>query len=265
MKKIKLVLILSALSCTSNVMAAEKKSDEQLKDMSDPLAIYTQAAIGFTDKGFNFKVGQTYETGDPVTGAMNIVEIKGVAGDLAGWSGSQRRDNSIDSFRIRNLTANIENGRGAQLDIDYNVEQESMNASYSFLQALPAMGIFNLYPLAGVGLNLRNGDVGMQGETTANTSGYNISGTYFLVGTYSKLAITDKIWINYNPMWLTTLSGSDNYVDNAYGSGYSNVLLHELVLSYQITPRFNVRYFGNWTNHQNYFDGDQRVEFNYQF
>lgn len=250
---------------------ADQNSDNDVQDMSDPLAVYTQAGAGASDKGLNIKVGRTYDTGNPETMAMNIIEVKGIAGEYLGWSGSSHRDNSIDSVRFRNFSVNTTNGRGAQIDLNYNVEQESLNASYSFIQALPKLGNLNLYPLAGLGVNVRNGEfpgcanVGVDCQIDQQNIGYTIPGTYAVVGAYTKYAITDKLWLNYNPMWLTTISGSKSYVENAYGQGMGSIFTNEFAVSYQFTPRFNVRYFANWTQEQSYFDGDQRVEFNYQF
>ncbi|HGS5158096.1 TPA: hypothetical protein ACMDT1_004772, partial [Vibrio parahaemolyticus] len=76
--------------------------------------------------------------------------------------------------------------------------------------------------------------------------------------------LTDKIWINYNPMYMHTLSGSSQYKDTYY-AGEDNILTHEFALSYQINPRTNIRYFANWNEHVNFGDGDHRIEFNYQF
>ena len=247
---------------TAQVFAA----DGEVQDMSDPLAIYTQAGFGLTDKGLNLKVGQTYDTGDAATAGMNIIEIKGIYGDALGWRGDAQTTDSVDSFRIRNFKTNLTNGRAVQLDASYSlkpnlVSEESADVSYSIIQALPAMGRFNFYPLAGVGTSLGNNTIEDDGTTD---SGYSIMGFYGLVGMYSKLAVTDKIWINSNPFWLTTLSGSDNYEDNYYGQGNDNILTHEFALSYQITPRFNVRYFANWNENVDFMDGDQRIEFNYQ-
>ncbi|MGR5543305.1 hypothetical protein ACPV5V_32610, partial [Vibrio campbellii] len=38
-------------------LSLNEVADEELQDMSDPLAVYTLAGIGFTDKGLNLKVG----------------------------------------------------------------------------------------------------------------------------------------------------------------------------------------------------------------
>ncbi len=81
---------------------------------------------------------------------------------------------------------------------------------------------------------------------------------------YSKVTITKKIWFNYNPIWQSSIAGSNGYVHNTYGIGYSSIFTHEVALSYQVAPKFNVRYFGNWSNHLDFKDGGQRIEFNYQ-
>nr|WP_235868884.1 hypothetical protein [Vibrio superstes] len=238
--------------------------------MSDPLAVYTQAGFGISDKGLNFKVGQTYDTGNSDVMGMNLIEIKGVAGELVGWSGSSQRDDSIDSVRFRNFSVNKTNGRGKQIDLNYNVEAEQLNASYSFIQALPKWGPLQLYPLAGAGLRVQNGQFEESIDTDSGTYeldtsiGYTLPGVYGVVGMYSRITVTDKIWINYNPMWLTAIAGSDHFTEQGF-AGDSSVFTNELSVSYQFTPRFNARYFANWTQDQAYFEGDQRIEFNYQF
>lgn len=260
--------ILTSLLLQSFAVYAAPEASTELQDMSDPLAVYTQAGLGITDKGLNFKVGQAYDTGNQNTMAMNILEVKGVAGEALGWSGSSERDNAIDSVRLRNFTVNTTNGRGHQIDLNYNVEQQALDASYSFIQALPKWGGLQLYPLAGLGARIQNGhftgdklDQATAGYVDPQDEyiGYTIPGVYAVVGGYSKYAITDKLWLNYNPMWMTPVAGSKTWTEA--GSVFTN----EFAVSYQFTPRFNVRYFANWTHEQSYFEGDQRVEFNYQF
>ncbi|CAK2983808.1 putative lipoprotein [Vibrio crassostreae] len=249
---------------------SQTQSAKQPQDMSDPLAVYTQAGFGVTNKGLNLKVGQSYDTGSDTLMGMNVIEVKGVAGELLGWSGSDSRDNSIDSLRFRNFTVNTTNGRGKQIDLNYNVEREQLDASYSFIQALPKWGAIQLYPLAGVGARIMNGQFTKTIDTESGeydidkSIGYTIPGVYGVVGMYSKITITDKIWINYNPMWLTSIAGSDGFVDQGFG-GDSDIFTNELSIGYQFTPRFNTRYYANWTQDQAYFEGDQRLEFNYQF
>lgn len=237
--------------------------EAEVQDMSDPLAVYTQLGMGYTDKGLNLKVGKSYDSGKANVMAMNLIEIKGIYGDALGT-----RDNledSIDKVRFRNFSVDGTNGRGSQIDIEFNLQSKTGSASYALIQALPKWGPVQLYPLAGVGLALANNvnENPLWGETDS-PSGYSFPGTYAVVGMYGKLAITDKLWINYNPIWLTSLGGSDAYKDNTYGKGESAVFTHEVALSYQISPVFNVRYFGNWSDLTDFNKGDQRIEVNYQ-
>ena len=258
----------TAIACTflfsQSVIAEEAKKEVQ--DMSDPLAVYTQAGGGFTNKGVNIKIGQSYDTGNDETMAMRVVEIKGIYGDALGWDESASIDNSVDSIRFRNFEVNLTNGRGSQIDVNYNLDanhlaEQSGDFSYSIIQALPKMGVLSLYPLLGAGAAFGNNVVEDDGSTD---SGYSVYGTFALIGLYSKIAITDELWINYNPFYVSTLSGSGHYKNNAFGVNNDTILLHEFVLSYQINPRLNVRYFANWSEYNNFGDGDQRIEVNYQ-
>ncbi len=233
--------------------------EEQLQDMSDPLAVYTQAGAGYTNKGLNVKVGQTHDTGVPTTMAMTVLELKGAGGESLGWDNDAT--NSLDSFRVRQFEADMTNGRGTQLDLNYDLNNEAGTFSYSFIQALPKLGPVQFYPLAGAGVAFGNNVMGDNGEVI---SGYSVPGTFALVGTYAKIDITDKIWLNYNPMWMSTLSGSETYKSFGF-AGESQIFLHEAAASYQINPRLNVRYFANWSEHQSFVNGDHRIEFNYQF
>ncbi|GAM57823.1 hypothetical protein JCM19231_3320 [Vibrio ishigakensis] len=233
-------------------------AETEVQDMSDPLAVYTQLGAGYTDRGINFKLGQTFDTGNDATMGMNVLEFKGALGDSLGFR--DYANDSIDSVRFRRFEADLTNGRGMQIDMSYDFNNEAGSASYSFIQALPKLGPVQFYPLAGLGVSFANNAIGDDGEVI---SGYSVPGTFAVVGTYTKIEITDKIWLNYNPMWMTTLSGSDVYKDAGF-AGESSILAHEVAASYQFTSRFNVRYFANWNEYGNFKDGEHRIEFNYQ-
>ena len=64
------------------------------------------------------------------------------------------------------------------------------------MQALPKMSIFNLYPLAGIGGSFGKDVVKDNGSID---DGFAFNGTFGLIGMYGKIAITDKVWLNYNP------------------------------------------------------------------
>jgi len=260
--KLLFILLSTSLICMLN--ATDTNSTKKVEDMSDPLAVYTQAGIGYTDRGFNIKIGKSYDSGKPGTMAMNVIEIQGIAGEAVGFRDSAT--NKIDSVRFRNFVINTKNGLGSQVDVSYNQNTKTGSASYALIQALPKMSIIQFYPLAGLGLAVANNvDDNSTGWADTNSpSGISIPGVFATVGMYSKVTISKNIWFNYNPIWMTSLGGSDNYVENTYGIGESSVFTHEVSLSYQITPVFNVRYFGNWSNHVDFVDGGQRIEFNYQ-
>lgn len=260
------LIALTALASLSFTSFAEEKAVEEVQDMSDPLAVYTQAGVGTTNRGVNIKIGQSYDTGVDTTSAMRLIELKGFLGDSLGWDDGGTIDNAMDSVRFRNFSVNTENGRGTQIDLSYNLDgnnlaEDTGEASYSILQSLPAMGPVSLFPLLGAGLAFGTNAIEDDGSVD---SGFSMYGVYGMVGLYSKIKITDKIWVNYNPFYLSAFSGSDNYKENAYGQGNDSVVLHEASVSYQFTPRFNVRYFANWTQYNNFGDGEHRIEVNYQ-
>ena len=241
-------------------------SEEPVQDMSDPLAVYTQVGAGTTNKGINIKVGKSYDPGQPKTMAMNVLEVKGLLGDAVGWDEGQSIDNSVDAIRIRNFKVDMTNGRGSQIDFNYGFDKNhlakhSADLSYSIMQALPRVWRLNFYPLAGAGVSFGKDVVQNDGSID---DGYSFNGTYAVVGMYGKMQVTDKVWLNYNPFWLSSLSGSNIYKDNAYGSNNSSLFTHEFALNYQINPRLNVRYFANWNEDLSFNDGNHRIEVNYQ-
>ncbi|WP_232314439.1 hypothetical protein [Grimontia marina] len=243
---------LVAFGLTFQVHAEES----DLQDMSDPLAVYTQAGVGVTNNGLNFKMGMTYDTGIDTTMGMSIIELKGLLGDFLHLGG----DDSFDSVRFRNFGLDTQTGWGSQIDISWDFDNSLGSASYSKIRALPAMGALQLYPLAGAGLTVSDTAEIRGNELPIGSVGYAIPSSYLVVGSYSKLTLTDDIWLNYNPMYVNTLN------DNSYMKGVMDGWHHEVAASYQINPRQNVRLFGNFSDSD--IAGstrDWRLEFNHQF
>ena len=253
------IVSLTLLLSTSAMAEDNSTNDEELADMSDPLAAYTMAGVGVTNRGLFLKAAKTYDTGNPKTMGMNLIELKGIYSDDLGWEDDTV--NSIDSLRVRNLSVITATGTGAQIDLSYAFNTEIGSLSYSIMQAFQKMWRFNLYPLAGAGVVLANNFPQDEGTIA---SGYSFPGVFATAAMYGKFTITDKIWLNYNPIWNTTLSGSDLYKDYSF-EGHNSVLLHEAIISYQINIRTNVRYFANWSQYTDFGDGDHRLELNYQF
>ena len=259
MKQIHL-LPLTLLAFTAALMA-ENNETSDLKDMSDPLAVYTRAGIGVTNKGFNIKIGIQYKSDDSDKNVMNVYEIKGFEGDFIGWDGDYKRSNSVDSIRYRNFSVDTTNGRGTQIDITYDFHSDAGIASYSLLQGLPKWRNFNIYPLLGLGVSFAKNTI--QDDGTIRNS-YSIPGALAVVGLYGKYTVNDKIWLNYNPFWSVGLTGTDHFMDHGF-EGDSSVLTHEASVGYKLTPRSNIRYYANWSENIDFDDGVHRIEFNYQF
>ncbi|GAL18710.1 hypothetical protein JCM19235_2133 [Vibrio maritimus] len=137
-------------------------ASEEVQDMSDPLAVYTQVGAGATNKGLNFKVGQVFDTGNEETMGMYIFELKGLGGDTLGWENGS--NDSIDSIRLRKANVNVLEGRGMMLDAAYDFNNEFGSLSYNVVQATPAFGPIQLYPLAGAGASFGNNVIGDNGE-----------------------------------------------------------------------------------------------------
>ena len=245
----------------STEIMAESNTTEELKDMSDPLAVYTRGGVGITNRGLNIKIGIQYNTDDANKNVMNVFEIKGIGGEGIGWDGPYERSNSVDSLRYRNFSVDKTNGRGTQIDVTYDLHSESGVLSYSLLQGLPKWKNFNLYPLAGVGLAYANNALQDDGSIQ---SGLSVPGALAVIGMYGKYTVNDKIWLNYNPFWTVGLVGSDLFMDHGF-EGHSSVLTHETTLSYKLSTRSNIRYFANWSEYVSFEDGTHRIEYNYQF
>jgi len=86
MKKLSYIFIPIPLLCSTAALA-----ENDIKDMSDPLAVYIQVGTGIADKGINFKNGQAYDTGEENVAGMNVFEVKGIAGETLGWYDADHR------------------------------------------------------------------------------------------------------------------------------------------------------------------------------
>ena len=244
MKKVTLA-VLTTLILSANAVAAEQ---EEYADMSDPMAVFNMGGVGSTNKGLNLKLVNTYDPGKANTLGANVIEVQGIAGEAMGWGNGDNKNNSISSIRYRNFNVDTTTGRGVQIDTSLNFNPNGDNtgsASYSLMQALPAMGRINLYPLAGAGVVMQDKE-----------SGISVPGMTALVGVYSKFTVSERIWLNYNPMYSKGFGGSMNDFDS---------LSHEVIASYQLNQRQNLRAFANWDNSTDFADADFRIEFNHQF
>ncbi|GAB7220368.1 hypothetical protein [Vibrio comitans] len=220
-------------------------------DATDTSSIAT--GIGFDNYGMSLKL--QYDTDSQQSQSKSIVDIKGIAGDSLGWSGSSQRDDSIDSVRARYFSTNHASNFGQYVDANYDVEIQTLNVSGN-VTYLYQQGPFEVMPYAGAGLTIQNGAYGV--------AGYELPGSFVQVGVYAKLSIIEGLTFTYNPEFRSTLGGSDDYVDHHY-TGDSTVFNNEVRLAYQITSQWDVQYHGEWNSHQDYADATRGVEVNYHF
>ena len=271
----KKIILAASLCFVSSPALSQDTSDEaatqqatskkDVQDMSDPLAVFTQIGLGTTNKGLYLKIGQAYDSGKAKTMAMNLLEVRGIWGESTGWDDEDVSEN-IDGFRIRNFQVDMTNGRGVQTDLNYNFKRTALAKSsgtftYGAIQALPTFWIITLYPVVAVGTAFGLNATEDDGTIDSGYSTYGITGQ---IGMYSRFSFGKMFWLNYNPFYSAAWAGSDLYRENAYGPGRNDNVSHEFAASLQFTPRFNMRYFANWTNSIDFNDGDHRVEFNYQ-
>lgn len=120
------------LTALVSFMSVSVTADEY-QDMSDPLAVYSQAGMGVTNKGINFKFGQAYDTNNDSTMAMHVPEAKGFAADSLGLKG----DDSFDSLRYRHFNVDINSGLGSQVDLSWDFDNKLGSASYSLIHSCP--------------------------------------------------------------------------------------------------------------------------------
>ncbi|MCF4176859.1 oligogalacturonate-specific porin KdgM family protein [Vibrio sp. McD22-P3] len=223
------------------------------------------AGIGFDNYGASLKM--QYEKNSESNVTKGIMELKGIAGSSIGWSNSNERDDSIDSFRARFFSNNASSGIGGYLDTNYDVEKEAANVSgnISFLYKYHKLEVL---PYAGLGLSIVNGELPLEENgypvDDDHVTGYTMPGSFGQVGIYFSYDITDKLNFTYNPEYRTTLGGSESYVNN-YFDGDSYQFYNEVRLGYRINQQWDMKYHIEWYSNQSDVDAINGVEINYHF
>ena len=263
----------SAVALTSlAVTAVAAEAEKDAKDMSDPMAIYTSGGISYGTNGLNLKMMKTLDTGSPTKLSALIVEAKDMdfADDGDTRHGTER-SSGVSNLRLRLFNVDMTTGRGLSYDIiqnldntgdqarNVNPDSDVLNkmgmASIGMMQALPKVGFWQAYPIVGAGLWY-----GEDADEGIDTSGVSLNFTM-----YNKFTVTDKIWLNWNLTYMHGIFGSDNFKGSMNSADDS--LSHEIIASYQIDPRNNLRLWYNASQKQFNDDntGETRLEFNHQF
>lgn len=103
-------VLAAALSVALFSLSSYAAEQKEFEDMSDPLAVFSQAGIGYTDKGLNLKFAQAYDSKKENILALRALEIKGIYGGVLGWSDDASVDDSVDSLRYRTFEVDITTG-----------------------------------------------------------------------------------------------------------------------------------------------------------
>lgn len=237
--------------------------EQEVQDMSDPLAVYTQVGGSYGTNGINFKLGKTLDTGSPTDMSMILFEVKSMLGEHTKDEGSSAMNpdmanDGISELRFRKFDVDMTNGRGISMDVIHNFDSNSGTASIGMIQALPKVGFWQAFPIIAAGVQYNDGSMhAADGESTGLHSDF----AFASFTLYNKFQLTDTIWANYNPVYTQAIFGDQLYTDNLRGS---DGLTHEFVLSWQMTPKQNFRLWYN-TTQNNFSDGDFRLEYNQQF
>jgi len=243
--------------------AFAQETENEVQDMSDPLAVFTQLGASYGTNGINLKLGKTLDTKSATDMSMILVEVKGLYGEHMKNEGSsalhpEAANDGISELRFRKFDVDMTNGRGLSMDFIHNFDTNSGTASLGMIQALPKIGIWQAFPIIAAGVEYNDGS---QRSETNESSGLHSDFVFASFTLYNKFQITETIWANYNPVYSQAIFGDDHYTDNLKGS---NGLSHEFALSWQMTPKQNFRLWYNASQNQ-FEDGDFRLEYNQQF
>ncbi|MGC9461147.1 hypothetical protein [Vibrio genomosp. F10] len=228
-------LLLTALPLfTFNTFAEEVAAP----DMSDPTAVYTSVGVGYGTSGYNAKIGLKLPSTSSNEANMLNLEVK----------------NGGDTFRGRFF--NVDNSTGGAISVDAGYDRNSgvANISAGALTTLPLSENIVFYP----GLYL-GGMIGDRLNVDNHTTGVDIKALTATGQLYTNFKLTDKLWLNVNPSFTTSLYGIK-----------TDTFDLEVAIGYQITPVFNARFYHNNNVGVGHYDKESyksmtRLEFNYAF
>ncbi|WP_051303040.1 hypothetical protein [Psychromonas aquimarina] len=231
-------LIVAGCTLFTSIAYADNAQPEEVADMSDPTAVYSSAGIGYSNKGANIKFGLQLPSKAENSAHMITVDVK-EGGDI---------------IRGRYFNVNLKTGFAGSIDANYDTNTETAHVSFGALQTIPLSEKLTIYPGLYAGVM-----IGDDVDEFGKVNGVSISAMTATAQMYSKYNITDKLWINLNPAYTTSLYGVETGVFDL-----------ETAVSYQITPRFNARLFHNnnmkvGNYNEELYESITRLEFNYAF
>ncbi len=202
MKVTKLISMNFITMLSFSAIASDNVSNEHL---TDPLEMDDFVSAKYGNKGMDASFG--YIIGD------NSIEKKSL---VIEGEGIINGDNIANKFNLSYKNYNKKNGYGTNLEVSYDFEadiraEESSKISYGIFKEFIQSKNVKFYPEIGLGVSVENNPV------DAGDIGYTIPGTFGYTGFHSSFLISEQLALEINPFVYYALSGSNSYLENAYG------------------------------------------------
>lgn len=230
--------------------------------MANEYNISTGVATGTDGLNFNVELDRNDDT------AMSFyrLDAKGVYGEALGWNSDDNQDDSIDTLRVRMGEIHNDSKMGMYMDAEYDRDIERLDASAGIIGEIKTKQL-TIRPFATFGLVAQN-TIESIGPAEVE-AGYTIPGTYATVGAYTEYQVTERVSVQYNPLWKTAVSGKSHHTEHGFidnkDKGHGSILINEFAIAYKINTQVKLQYVAEWDQHTSLSDGEQMIELKYQF
>lgn len=203
--------------------------DSVLHDrLTDPLEMDDLVSFSYSNKGIDASFGHVFED-NSITKRSILIKGQGI-----------NNYNSLNEFNLIYRNYNKKNGYGTNLEISYNFEadnraEESSEISYGIFKELIQSHNVRVYAEAGLGVKIENNPV------DSGDIGYTIPGTYGYTGFYSSFLISERFALEINPFVTYALSGSNSYLENAYGNAHRARVTTDINVKYALSEDMQLK------------------------
>ncbi len=220
-----IVLVMASAGAIAETTQPENVESESASDdidMSDPMAIYTNAGLSFGTGGIDMKLGLQIPSDG---GFSNMIILEG--------KGAFRKGESEEfaSYRGRYFAGQQEGSLRFAVDVNYNAEADVALYNTGVFYTQPISSNLTIYPGMMVGKATNGGTVapGTEESTTIMTAMF-----------YSRYTLSDKTWLTVNPTY--------THYREEFGDVGRNNFSMEMGIGYQLNKKTNVRLWGGTDN-----------------